>query len=209
MPRFAQSLRSLRRPLLALVAGGAFVLSAGALTAQPRLETAVFAGGCFWTMEHGLEAIPGVVKAVSGYAGGREPHPTYEQVSSETTGHLESVQVTYDPARISYAQLVDRYWRLIDPTDDGGQACDRGPSYHSAIFVATPEQRRVVEQSEAQLLAGPLRGKHIATRVLPASAFWPAEAYHQHFADRNPVRYGAYRIGCGRDGVLRAIWAGR
>lgn len=201
--------RPFTRTAVAATLGAVAFLAAGAITAQPRLETAVFAGGCFWTMEHGFEGVPGVVKAVSGYAGGREANPTYEQVSSETTGHLESVQVTYDASRISYAQLVERYWRLIDPTDDGGQACDRGPSYHSAIFVATPEQRRIVEQSEARLLAGPLRGKTIATQVRPAGAFWPAEAYHQHFADRNPVRYGAYRVGCGRDRILSALWGGR
>ncbi len=192
-----------------LAAGLAAALAAGSIMAQPRLETAVFAGGCFWTMEHNFEAIPGVVRAVSGYAGGREPHPTYEEVSSERTGHLESVEVTYDPARISYPQLLDRYWRMIDPTDDGGQACDRGPSYHAAIFVSTPEQRQVVERSEAALLAGPLRGSRIATFVRPATPFWPAEAYHQHFAERNPVRYAAYRIGCGRDNILRVVWGGR
>ncbi len=201
--------RTARRALVGGLAAAAMLFGAGVLNAQPRLETAVFAGGCFWTMEHGLEEIPGVVRAISGYAGGRVQHPTYEQVTSETTGHLESVQVTYDPARISYAQLVDRYWRLIDPTDDGGMACDRGASYHSAIFVQTPEQRQIVERSEAQLLAGPLRGKRIATQLRPAAPFWPAEAYHQHFAERNPVRYAAYRIGCGRDGVLKALWGGR
>lgn len=201
--------RPVRRHMLAFCFGAAVALGAGALAAQPRLETAVFAGGCFWTMEHGLEAIPGVVRAVSGYAGGTVPHPSYEQVNTETTGHMESVQVTYDPAKISYAQLVDRYWRLIDPTDDGGQACDRGASYHSAIFVSSPTQKQIVERSEAGLLAGPLHGKHIATFVRPATQFWPAEEYHQHFADRNPVRYAAYRVGCGRDDVLKALWAGR
>jgi peptide-methionine (S)-S-oxide reductase len=136
-------------------------------------------------------------------------HPTYEDVTSETSGHLESVQVTYDPARISYAQLVDRYWRLIDPTDDGGQACDRGSSYHSAIFVGSPQEQAVAEQSRAAITAGPLRGKRVATFIRPAMTFWPAEAYHQHYADRNPIQYGAYRVGCGRDGVLRALWQGR
>jgi peptide-methionine (S)-S-oxide reductase len=182
----------------------------GAVGAQARLETAVFAGGCFWTMEHGFESVPGVVRAVSGYAGGAVANPTYEQVSSETTGHLESVAVTYDPARISYADLVERYWRMIDPTDDGGMACDRGPSYRSAIFVASPEQAEIVRRSEQRLLAGPLRGRRIATMVRPAAPFWPAEAYHQHFAARDPGgRYSAYRIGCGRDAVLTALWAGR
>jgi len=203
------STKLISRWAVATALGGAVALATGALSAQPRLETAVFAGGCFWTMEHSFEAVPGVVKAVAGYAGGREENPTYDQVSSETTGHLESVQVTYDPVRISYAQLVERYWRMIDPTDDGGQACDRGPSYHSAIFVANPTQRGIVEHSEAALLAGPLRGKRIATQVRPAGAFWPAEAYHQHFADRNPVRYGAYKVGCGRDQALSGLWAGR
>jgi len=193
-----------RRVVLALVVAGASTLPA---IAQTRLETAVFSGGCFWTMEHGLETIPGVVKAVSGYTGGHVPHPTYADVTTETTGHYESVQVTYDPSRISYRQLTDRYWRLIDPTDDGGQACDRGPSYRSAVFVASPEQRRAAEESLAAINTGKLKG-HIATRILPAQTFWPAEDYHQQFTVKNPVRYNAYRIGCGRDGILKSIWGG-
>ena len=176
-----------------------------ATAASPRLQTAIFAGGCFWTMEHGLEDIPGVVKAVSGFAGGKEAHPTYEQVSSETTGHLEAVEVTFDPAKISYADLVGRYWRLIDPTDAGGQACDRGPSYHPAIFVASPEQRRIAEASKASIDKGGLHGK-IVVPIREAGAFWPAEEYHQHFTVKNPARYAAYRIGCGRDRILKQIW---
>lgn len=173
--------------------------------AQQHLETAVFAGGCFWTMEHGLETIPGVVKAVSGFSGGHVAHPSYEDVTTETTGHLEAVQVTFDPAKISYRQLVDKYWRLIDPTDDGGQACDRGPSYHSAVFVASPEQKRDAEASLAAINTGKLRG-HIVTPIRPAAPFWPAEAYHQQFTQKNPAHYAAYRIGCGRDAVLKSIW---
>ncbi len=195
------------KPALSLLI--AALLTAGSASAAPQLETAVFAGGCFWTMEHGLETIPGVVNAVSGYAGGREPHPTYEEVSTERTGYLESVQVTFDPSRISYAQLLDRYWRLTDPTDGGGQACDRGSSYRPAIFVNSPEQFRIAERSKAALATGPLRGRLIATAIRPAMPFWPAEAYHQHYAERNPLAYGAYRIGCGRDGVLKALWGGR
>ena len=194
---------------VAATASAVVALCASPLAAAGPLRTAVFSGGCFWTMEHGLEAIPGVVKAVSGYAGGTQPHPTYEQVSTETTGYLESVQVTYDPAKISYAQLVDRYWRLIDPTDDGGQACDRGASYHSAIFVSSPQEQAIAEQSRAAITAGPLHGKHVATFIRPNMTFWPAEGYHQHYADRNPIQYGAYRVGCGRDGVLKALWQGR
>ena len=200
-----QSLTSPARPLvLAVVLAAATTLPA---LAQPRLETAVFAGGCFWTMEHGLETIPGVVKAVSGYTGGHVPHPSYEDVTTETTGHFESVQVTFDPSKISYRQLTDRYWRLIDPTDDGGQACDRGPSYRTAIFVASPAQRKAAEESLAAINTGKLKG-HIATRILPAQTFWPAEDYHQQFTMKNPVRYNAYRVGCGRDGILKSIWGG-
>jgi peptide-methionine (S)-S-oxide reductase len=175
--------------------------------AQAKLETAVFAGGCFWTMEHGLETIPGVVKAVSGYSGGHLKNPRYEDVVTETTGHLESVQVTYDPSKISYRQLVDRYWRLIDPTDDGGQACDRGPSYHSAIFVASPQQLAAAQASVATINTGKLKGR-IVTPIRAAATFYPAEDYHQQFTIKNPLRYNAYRVGCGRDGVLKRIWGG-
>jgi peptide-methionine (S)-S-oxide reductase len=177
----------------------------GAAPGQPPLQTALFAGGCFWSMEHDMERVPGVVQVVAGYAGGHVAHPTYEQVSSETTGHLESVQVTFDPTRISYAGLVERYWHMIDPTDDGGAFCDRGPSYHSAIFVSGPEQRRVAEASRAALERGPLKGR-IVTPIRDAPTFWPAEAYHQHYADRHPLDYGAYRAGCGKDRRLKQIW---
>ena len=182
-------------------------MAAPALARGP-LQVAVFAGGCFWTMEHGLESIPGVVSAVSGYTGGREPHPSYEDVSSERTGHVEAVRVTFDPSRISYAQLVDRYWRLIDPTDNGGQACDRGPSYHPAVFVNSPEQRQIAEASKAAIDTGKLRG-HIVVPIRDATPFWPAEEYHQHFTQKQPLRYQAYRVGCGRDESLRQIWGGR
>jgi peptide-methionine (S)-S-oxide reductase len=173
--------------------------------AQARSETAIFAGGCFWSMEHDMGSIPGVSSAVVGYTGGKEPHPTYEQVSSETTGHLESIKLTFDPDKISYAALVQRYWHSIDPTDDGGAFCDRGASYHSAIFVGSPEQRRIAEASKAALERGPLRGK-IVTPIRDAMVFWPAEGYHQHYAQKNPVAYQTYRIGCGKDQRLREIW---
>jgi peptide-methionine (S)-S-oxide reductase len=189
-------------PLGALVAGGLaiapFALAAGGL------QTAVFAGGCFWTMEHDFETVPGVVSAVSGYTGGREQHPTYEQVSSETTGHVESVRVTFDPSRVSYAALVEDYWRFIDPTDGGGQACDRGASYHSAIFVAGAAQRQVADASKARLQTK-LRGR-VVTPVRDASTFWPAESYHQQYASNHPMEYRAYRVGCGRDVRLKELW---
>jgi peptide-methionine (S)-S-oxide reductase len=178
---------------------------AGDALAQPRTETAIFAGGCFWSMEHDMEPVPGVLSVVSGYAGGRVDHPTYEQVSSETTGHLESVKVTFDPAKLSYAVLLQRYWHMIDPTDSGGAFCDRGPSYHSAIFVSGPEQRRLAEASLRTLAAGPLKGK-IVTPIRDAPTFWPAEDYHQHYAAKHPGAYAAYRTGCGKDRRLQALW---
>lgn len=193
------------RPLAAAALAAALLSGTSAVAAAPRYETAVFAGGCFWTMEHDFELLPGVVKVVAGFSGGKETHPTYEQVSSERTGHLEAVQVTWDPAKTSYARLVNRFWRMIDPTDTEGQACDKGPSYHSAIFVASPEQQRAAEASRAEIDRGALKGR-IATQIRPAATFWPAEDYHQHFATTNAVRYNAYRWGCGRDAVLKRIW---
>jgi peptide-methionine (S)-S-oxide reductase len=188
---------------IAPFAGLALSLIAVSAQSTPALQTALFAGGCFWTMEHGMEVIPGVTNVVSGYSGGPEQNPTYQQVSSETTGHRETVQVTYDPARISYGQLVQRYFRLTDPTQADGQACDRGPSYRPAIFV-TPQQAPIANAAKAQV--GALLHRPIATAILPAGRFWPAEAYHQDFARRNVAHYQAYRIGCGRDARLAAVW---
>ena len=196
---------AMRTLLLILIA--AFGLALPAARAQPRLETAVFAGGCFWCTEADFEKIPGVRSAVSGYSGGREPNPTYEQVSRDRTGHLEAVQVTYDPAKISYAALVDRFWPTIDPTDAGGQFCDRGASYRTAVFVGSPAQRQAAEASRAR--AQRRLGKPIVTPVRDAARFWPAEAYHQDYAKKNPLRYNTYRRGCGRDGRLKALWKPR
>ena len=189
--------------LLALAAAFALIFAAPAFAAAP--QTAIFAGGCFWSMQHDMEHIPGVIATVVGYTGGHVDHPTYEEVSSETTGHLESIKVVFDPARITYAALVQRYWHLIDPTDAGGAFCDRGASYHSAIFVNSPEQRATAESLKASLEQGPLRGR-IVTPIRDATAFWPAEDYHQHYADKNPFDYGAYRAGCGKDAVVKRIW---
>lgn len=195
-------------PTPARLAGLTLALAAVPALAAARLETAVFAGGCFWTMESKMEHVPGVVSAESGYTGGRTARPSYEDVNTETTGHLEAVRVTYDPAKISYRQLVDRYWRTIDPTQADGQACDRAPSYLSAVFVATPEQRREAEASRAAIDVGAMRGK-IATQIRPAAPFWPAEGYHQDYAAKNPAAYARYAQGCGRDRVLRVVWEGR
>lgn len=169
-----------------------------------RREVAVFAGGCFWSTEASFEQVPGVVSAVSGFAGGRTSRPTYEQVVAGGTGHLEAVQVTFDPARVSYRALVDRFWRTIDPTDARGQFCDRGASYGTAVF-ATSAQRPAADASRAAAvrLIGPNR---FVTPVRAATRFWPAGAEHQDFARRNPVRYGGYSRFCGRAARLREVW---
>lgn len=169
-----------------------------------RREVAVFAGGCFWSVEANFEAMPGVVGAVSGFAGGQVSNPTYDQVVRGGTGHLEAVQVTFDPARISYRQLVDRFWRTIDPTDPDGQFCDQGATYATAVF-ASPAQKPTAEASRraAATRIGPAR---FVTPVRDMARFWPAEAYHQDFARLNPVRYGGYSRFCGRSARLRAVW---
>ncbi len=174
--------------------------------AGPQTETAIFAGGCFWSMEHDLEHVPGVISAVSGYTGGHLDKPTYKDVVKETTGHYEAVKVTYDPSKISYAQLVDRYWHVIDPIDAGGAYCDRGESYRSAIFV-TPAQRKIAEASKAA--QKPPVGQTLATMVRDAVTFWPAEDYHQDYAKKNPDHYNRYRKGCGKDARIRALWGER
>jgi methionine-S-sulfoxide reductase len=169
-----------------------------------RREVAVFAGGCFWSTEANFEHVPGVVSAVSGFAGGAGPAPTYEQVVRGGTGHLEAVQVTFDPARITYRQLVDRFWLTIDPTDPDGQFCDQGPSYATAVF-ATAAQKPAAEASRRAAAAriGPSR---FMTPVRDAARFWPAGVEHQDFARRNPVRYAGYTRFCGRAARLRAVW---
>jgi peptide methionine sulfoxide reductase msrA/msrB len=172
------------------------------LSAPP--DTATFAGGCFWTMEHAYDHLPGVVSATSGFMGGTTKNPTYAQVVEGTTGHLEAVQVVYDPAKASYETLLRAFWHTIDPFQADGQACDTGPNYHTAIFVRDPEQRRAASVSRQQVKER--FGRDVATQILTAGPFYPAERYHQDFAEKNPERYGMYRTGCGRDRQLRAIW---
>jgi peptide-methionine (S)-S-oxide reductase len=167
-------------------------------------RTAQFAGGCFWCVEGAFDAIPGVIDVVSGYTGGHTLNPSYEQVSAEKTGHAESVLVTYDPAKISYARLLDIFWRNVDPFDSGGQFCDRGDSYRAEIFVATPEERLLAEQSKAVLEKR--FNRSLATRITAAAHFYPAEGYHQDYHRVNPLRYRYYRAGCGRDARLDKIW---
>ena len=193
--------------MLALGAGagaGAADLPVGK-TAEVR--SAIFAGGCFWCIEADFEKLPGVIAAESGYTAGRTANPTYEQVSAGSTGHTEAIRVTYDPQKVSYAQLVDYFWRHIDPTVKNRQFCDVGSQYRSGIYWQTEAERKVAESSRDALLAG---GKlpRIETEIIAASAFYPAEEYHQDYYKKNPIRYAYYRQGCGRDARVQQIWGG-
>jgi peptide-methionine (S)-S-oxide reductase len=175
-------------------------------TPAPGRATATFAGGCFWCEETAFEGLDGVVSVTSGFAGGQKANPTYEEVSSGSTGHAESVQVLYDPAKISYAKLLDVFWHNVDPLDAGGQFCDRGAQYRSAIFYGNETERREAEASKAALEKEKRFQGKIATQIVPASKFYPAEEYHQDFYKKNPVRYHEYREGCRRDARLKELW---
>ena len=172
-----------------------------------RTESAVFAGGCFWCTEADFEKVPGVISAVSGYTGGNTARPTYEQVSAGGTGHYEAVRVVFDPARVSYQRLTDFFFRTVDPTDAGGQFCDRGESYRTAIFVASDRQRRIAIAEKAE--AEQKLKRRVVTPVLRASAFWPAEGYHQDYYKKNRLKYRFYRSRCGRDARLKQVWGGK
>ncbi len=174
----------------------ALLLSPGA-----QAETATFAGGCFWCVEAAYQDLDGVTDAVSGFTGGKLRNPTY---SGNHRGHYEAVKVTYDPAVVSYEQLLDVFWHNIDPFDDRGQFCDKGPSYRSAIF-ATDEQRSLAEASKEQVV-NQFESERVVTELLPASRFWPVEEAHQDYYKKNPIRYRFYRAGCGRDKRLSQIW---
>jgi peptide-methionine (S)-S-oxide reductase len=176
-------------------------------TAAAGQEVAVFAGGCFWCLEADFDKLPGVISTTSGYAGGKEADPTYEQVSAHLTGHYEAVHVVYDPKVVPYEALLDYFWRHVDPTDAGGQFCDRGDSYRTAVFPGNEAQQKAAEASKAALSAAGWLPGPIVTPVLPKQRFWPGEVYHQDFHDKNPGRYLPYRRGCGRDAKVAQIWA--
>ncbi len=169
--------------------------------------SAIFAGGCFWCTESDFDKMPGVLATISGYTGGRTRNPTYEQVSSGNTGHIEAVRVIYDPTKISYAELAARFIRTIDPLDTGGSFCDRGYQYRSAFFVTGSEQKRVAEAIKAR--AAQRLGRPVGTLVLRAATFTPAEDYHQDYYKKNPIRYRYYRSSCGRDRRLAEVWGKR
>jgi peptide methionine sulfoxide reductase msrA/msrB len=174
------------------------------VSASSMYEKATFAGGCFWCMEHPFESIEGVVDVVSGYTGGKEMDPSYEDVSSGGTGHVESVLITFDPKKVSYTALLDVYWRQVNPTDPGGQFVDRGAQYRTAIFFHSPEQKRAAEESKRKL-AGRF-SKPLVTPILPATEFYKAEEYHQDYYKKKPIRYKFYRYNSGRDSFLKKVW---
>ena len=177
-----------------------------AATATVTTEKATFAGGCFWCMEAPFDKLPGVVSVTPGYTGGREKNPTYEQVSAGGTGHAESVQIVFDPAKTSYSRLLDIYWHNIDPTVTDRQFCDVGSQYRSAIFYHGEEQHRAALRSKAALEKNkPFKGA-VVTEITAAGEFYPAEEYHQHYYKKNPLRYKYYRGGCGRDHRLNELW---
>ncbi len=198
----------MRRLLLVIIASFALAGGVWAQALQPPpaagLKVATFAGGCFWCMEPPFEAIPGVSAVVSGYTGGTVANPSYAQVSTGRTGHKEAVQVTYDPAQVPFQALLDVFWRNVDPFDAGGQFCDRGNEYATAVFAADPEQRAQSEASKAAVQAR--FNKPVATPVVEAGPFYRAEDYHQGYHAKNPVRYKFYRFKCGRDARLKEVW---
>ena len=177
------------------------------MKAEPEnLKTATFAGGCFWCVESDFEKVDGVVEAVSGYTGGSQPDPTYKEVSAGGTDHAEAVQVRYDPVKITYKELLDVFWRQVDPTDAGGQFVDRGSQYRTAIFYHDEEQKRIAEESKAALEKSGRFSKPIVTEIVPLGEFYAAEEYHQDYYDKNPLRYKFYRMGSGRDQFLNRTW---
>lgn len=192
--------------LLTILAGTGFGSAADAPAPAAQSARAVFAGGCFWCMEPPFDVVPGVIATVSGYTGGMRENPSYEQVSDGGTGHFEAIEVTYDPARVSYAQLLDVFWRNVDPLDDGGQFCDRGSQYGTAIFYANEDEKAAALKSREEAAEKLVIKGTIVTPLLPAKEFYPAEEYHQDYYQKNPLRYKYYRYACERDQRLKEVW---
>ena len=190
----------------ALIAACTIANSQGQNPSPTETRSAVFAGGCFWCIQPAFDKAKGVIKTVVGYSGGSEPNPTYELVSSEKTGYRESIQITYDPAKISYDQLLEIYWRQIDPTQADGQFTDIGPSYRAAIFYGNDNEKRVAETSKEKLARSGKFNKPIVTEVLPVMKFYPAEAYHQKYYQQNPGHFEAFEEGSGRVSFKKKAW---
>ncbi len=198
----------MRTVAIAFLAGIAMTAAQPARAQQPEAETAsaIFAGGCFWCMEPPFDKLDGVLSTVSGYIGGSAQDATYDQVSSGRTGHYEALQIEYDPAKVDYATLLQVFWRNVDPFDSNGQFCDKGPQYRAAIFALTGEQRKLAEESKSMVATGQAGQGEIQTEILPAAKFYPAEAYHQDYYQKNATKYKFYRWGCGRDRRLKQVW---
>ena len=175
-------------------------------TSDKSLATATFAGGCFWCMEPPFDKLDGVISTTSGYTGGHKKNPTYQEVSAGGTGHAESMQVLYDPAKVSYAKLLDVFWHNVDPLTLNAQFCDHGTQYRTAIFYHNEEQKRLAEASKQELEKSGRFPQPIVTEIVPVSEFYPAEDYHQDYYQKNPIRYKFYRYNCGRDARLEELW---
>jgi peptide-methionine (S)-S-oxide reductase len=194
-----------KRRLLAWSVAALIVVPVAAMALQQDTRArATFAGGCFWCMEPPFDKLEGVISTTSGYAGGRQKNPTYEQVSAGRTGHAEVVQVVYDPAKVTYEQLLEVFWKNVDPFDAGGQFCDRGDQYRTGIFYHSEDQQRLAEASKQKIQQQ--LGRNVVTAITPVGTFYAAEDYHQDYYTRNPIRYNFYRWNCGRDNRLEEVW---
>lgn len=189
-----------------LACGGIAVWSPSTAGEAAAPVKAYFAGGCFWCMEEAFEKVDGVIAVMSGYMGGTVAHPTYEQVSAGQTGHAESVEVTYDPAKVGYRNLLEAFWRNVDPVTPNAQFCDHGAQYRSAIFYHNDEQQRLAEESRKAIEQSKRFKEPIVTQIVPASQFYSAEEYHQDFYKKNPIRYKFYKYNCGRAQRLEELW---
>jgi methionine-S-sulfoxide reductase len=205
------NIESMKRTLILLlsysaIVGGTVTSGYGQNSSPAETRTAVLAGGCFWCIQPAFDKAKGVIKTVVGYCGGTEPNPTYDLVSSEKTGYRESIQITYDPAKISYDQLLDIYWRQIDPTQADGQFTDIGPSYRAAIFYGNNDEKKIAETSKEKLARSGKFKKPIVTEILPTMKFYPAEAYHQKYYQQNPEHFEAFEQGSGRTSFKEKTW---
>jgi peptide-methionine (S)-S-oxide reductase len=192
--------------IIAIICSTAIFLGTALYAAPEKTATAIFAGGCFWSMQHDFAKVAGIVKTTVGYTGGNVANPTYEQVSNGDTGHYEAIEIVYDPKIISYAQLLNFYWHDTDPTNADGQFCDRGNEYHPVIFYENAKQQQIAMTSKQQLSQSNALKGPVVTQILPAKTFYPAEDYHQQYSDKNPDAYAAYRSGCRRDSILNEVW---
>ncbi|HET7439303.1 MAG TPA: peptide-methionine (S)-S-oxide reductase MsrA [Nitrospira sp.] len=192
--------------VLTIVAGGNFHLPDGHAAGSGSTAKAYFAGGCFWCMEEAFEKVDGVIETVSGYMGGTVKNPTYEEVSAGQTGHAESVEVRYDPSKVTYTQLLEAFWRNVDPVTPDAQFCDHGSQYRAAIFYQSEDEKRLAEESKRAIEQSKRFSTPIVTQVTAASEFFQAEEYHQDFYKKNPIRYKYYKFTCGRAQRLESLW---